>query len=84
MECECGKNMIKRHEDYVLASRPPQHPWYWWCGCGKRKEGGIEVGKTYEEIAMEQWEKTNREDGLCEVCGAKIEREGYYNGMDRS
>lgn len=61
MKCECGKLMIKRYENRVLMSNPPQYPWQWWCGCGKTKEGGIERGKTDGELALEKWKQVNKE-----------------------
>ena len=60
MNCpNCGKKMIKRYTGQVLTSYPPQYPWYWWCGCGETRDGGIEQGKTEEQLAKEEWEKAN-------------------------
>ena len=60
--CVCGKKMIKRFSNFVYCTYPPQHPWKWWCGgCGREEEGGIEVGKTQEDVYREEWEKANEE-----------------------
>lgn len=59
MTCECGKKMIKRSSNIVLTSYPPQYPWYWWCGCGKTREGGVTRGTTEAEIAQRDWERKN-------------------------
>jgi len=56
---KCNSKMIKRSTGVVLTSYPPQYPWYWWCGCGHTERGGVERGKTNEEIAHEEWEKLN-------------------------
>lgn len=61
MQCKkCKKKMIKRYEDYMLTSYPAQSPWYWWCKCGHRENGGIERGTTTEELMIEQWERANK------------------------
>jgi hypothetical protein len=57
---ECNKKMIKRYDNRVFASNPPQYPWYWWCGCGNTESGGVERGKTEEETYMEIWENENK------------------------
>ncbi len=60
MSCpKCNKNMIQRFSHTVLLNYPPQYPWNWWCGCGHTEVGGIERGKTHEEVAMDAWEKAN-------------------------
>ena len=56
----CGKRMIKRYEPRVLASYPPQYPWFWWCKCGHTEEGGIDRGMTNEEVYERLWEEANR------------------------
>lgn len=56
----CGKKMIKRYANYVLTSYPPQYPWSWWCACGHTEPGGIERGKTDEEILEERWNEENK------------------------
>ena len=61
---KCGKKMIKRYENYVLTSYPPQYPWYWWCKCGYTEEGGIDKGITIEELYDKLWEETNRGDTI--------------------
>jgi len=58
---ECGKKMIKRYENYIYPTNPPQRPWYWWCGCGYREDGGIDMGFTEEEIYRLEWEIVNKE-----------------------
>jgi len=55
----CGSKMIKRYENYVLTTYPPQYPWYWWCGCGHTEPGGVERGMTAEEIDRIEWEIIN-------------------------
>lgn len=58
--CECGKIMIKRYQPIVLATYPPQYPWFWWCaGCGRTAEGGVERGITADEAYRTAWEKAN-------------------------
>lgn len=57
---KCGKRMIKKYANFVLTLCPPQHPWDWWCGCGHVEKGGIERGKTPEEVLMEAWEAANK------------------------
>lgn len=57
LACECGKRMIARvdhstqHQGYMR--------WYWWCGCGKVKDGGTWHPLTAEESAAEAWERAN-------------------------
>ena len=59
-ECpKCHSKMIKRYTNQVLLSYPPQYPWYWWCGCGERKEGGTEQGKSDDEMSYDEWKKVN-------------------------
>lgn len=58
--CQCGKLMIRRYSDRVLTTYPAQHPWYWWCGgCGRKEEGGIERGRTEEDMALADWRQAN-------------------------
>jgi len=52
--------MIKRYESRVLASYPPQYPWFWWCKCGHTEEGGIDRGMTIEEVYERLWEEANQ------------------------
>ena len=60
-ECPgCNKKMIKRYQNRVLTSYPPQYPWDWWCGgCGLVGEGGIDEGMTQEEMYQKEWENAN-------------------------
>jgi len=57
MKCKkCGKQgMLKRYENRILTSIPPQYPWYWWCSCGNTQEGGIEEGIMASEIYKKSW-----------------------------
>jgi len=57
----CGKKMIKRYEDYILLTNPPQHPWFWWCGCGHKEKGGIDKGESIGEIYREIWKDINKD-----------------------
>ncbi len=60
MICDnCGKKMIQRYSNIVLDTNPPQYPWYWWCGCGAEKPGGVKVGRTEEQTAYERWKYEN-------------------------
>ena len=56
---KCNSQMIKRYENRVLTTYPPQYPWYWWCGCGHEEGGGIERCTTEEEAAMMSWKAVN-------------------------
>ena len=56
---ECGATMIQRDSGVVLTSMPPQYPWYWWCGCGATKKGGVRRDKTEEQMCREEWERAN-------------------------
>ena len=55
----CGKRMIHRQAQYVLASNPAQYPWVWWCACGQVEHGGVVRGKTEEDYSREEWERAN-------------------------
>ena len=58
MKCtKCNSNMIKRYENRVLCSYPPQYPWYWWCKCGNKEQGGTERGTTTEELYDIKWKQ---------------------------
>ena len=59
---KCGKKMIKRYENFILATNPPQYPWYWWCGCGHIERGGIDRGMDVDELYRRIWETTNVKD----------------------
>jgi len=50
------KKMIKRYEGYGLGRN---FPYYWWCGCGNRIDGGVDVAQTEEEMAREHWKTIN-------------------------
>jgi len=54
---QCGKRMIKRYKPCILASYPPQYPWFWWCRCGYTEDGGFDRGMTEEEIYERLWEE---------------------------
>jgi hypothetical protein len=56
---KCGKKMIKQYTNTALTTYPPQYPWSWWCGCGYTAEGGVEKGKTTEQMSREAWEAIN-------------------------
>jgi len=60
---QCGKRMIKRYEPRMLASYPPQYPWFWWCKCGHTEAGGVDRGMTDEEVHERLWEEANDEPG---------------------
>ena len=56
--CPCGHKMIRRYTSIILPTYPPQRPWYWWCGgCGNTEDGGVEHGKTEDELAMAEWQE---------------------------
>jgi len=60
-ECpKCGRRMIKRYEDSILLTHPPQAPWYWWCGCGYREEGGVDRAVTNDEWYKMIWREINK------------------------
>jgi len=61
---KCGKKMIKRYEDYILPTNPPQYPWYWWCRCGHTERGGIEEVRNMEQIYRLLWRGVNKEGQL--------------------
>jgi ribosomal protein L37AE/L43A len=53
--CPCGHKMIRRYAGYVS---------YWWCGgCGHTEDGGVEHGKTEDELAMAEWQEAQGDDG---------------------
>jgi len=59
MKCpKCDKEMIKRPTGNILCTYPPQFPWNWWCGgCNHYEQGGVDRGKTDDEIYREEWQK---------------------------
>ncbi|RLJ01290.1 MAG: hypothetical protein DRP11_04660 [Candidatus Aenigmatarchaeota archaeon] len=57
---QCGKQMIKRYENRVLLTNPPQYPWYWWCECGYTEKGGADRGILMEDFYYQQWEEVNK------------------------
>lgn len=58
---KCGKKMIPRWADTVMASLPPIYSWFWWCGgCKNEEKGGCVSGETSEQIDWERWEKANK------------------------
>ncbi len=61
---KCGKKMIKRYENRVLATYPPRYPWYWWCKCGHTEEGGFDIGLTIEDFYDKMWEVENKDSTL--------------------
>ncbi len=70
---KCGKVMIKRCEEntamyparytiadeWILMDTPLQLPFFWWCGCGHREDGGIDHGKSGDEIYKRLWKQAN-------------------------
>lgn len=56
---KCGSNMIKDYHDIYMPSNPPQYPYDWRCGCGFKKSGGVERGKSEDEKFMERWNDAN-------------------------
>jgi hypothetical protein len=55
---ECGKLMIKEW-GAQLSSDPPQQAWVWWCGCGHREWGGVEIHPSFQLRMVGQWEDVN-------------------------
>jgi len=63
--CECGKKMILRRLNHVLATYPPQYPQEWWCGgCGRTENGPTLRGMTKEEMDMKEWESQQNDQSL--------------------
>jgi len=54
---KCKMKMVKRYKNW--ASYRVEAPWYWWCGCGYRIEGGIEPRATEEQQARANWQSIN-------------------------
>lgn len=59
---KCGMQMVKRYRNTEYSTSPPQRPYFWWCGCGAKKKGGIERGATEKEKSYEEWMKLNELD----------------------
>ena len=60
---KCGARMIKRYENCVYLTDPPQYPWNWWCACGWQEKGGIDRGISEEEVIRRIWEEAQKEYG---------------------
>lgn len=59
----CGKRMVRRYANFVLATYPAQYPWSWWCSCGHTEYGGVDRGVTAEELLRIDWEQANAKEG---------------------
>ena len=52
--------MIKRYVECIFPTYPPKYPYYWWCGCGYREEGGADE-EIDESLYKEIWKIINKE-----------------------
>ena len=60
---KCEKKMVKRYAEAILLSSPPKHPWDWFCGCGYRETGGMDIGGLVgDDRAIQEWKRVNGSD----------------------